>query len=108
MVLMVLLGGVRNLFGLLFGVVVVGIVFEYFKFEFGDMQFYFIVMGILFGVVVLFMLDGVIFVVKGLFICMLDQVFICEVIVGELLEQNKVKMVVVVLCIVVLIEEMLL
>jgi branched-chain amino acid transport system permease protein len=91
MVLMALLGGVRNLFGPLLGAVVVGIALEYFKLEFGDTQFHLIATGILLGVVVLFMPDGVIPAVKGLFTRTSDQASIREVTAGELLEQNKAK-----------------
>lgn len=91
MVLMALLGGVRNLFGPLLGAVVVGIALEYFKLEFGDTQFHLIATGILLGVVVLFMPDGVIPAVKSLFTRRSDQASIREVTAGELLEQNKAK-----------------
>ena len=60
MVLMALLGGVRHLFGPLLGAVVVGVALEYFKLEFGDTQFHLVATGLLLGIVVLFMPDGVI------------------------------------------------
>jgi branched-chain amino acid transport system permease protein len=60
MVLMALLGGVRHVFGPLLGAVVVGVAIEYFKLEFGDTQFHLIATGLLLGIVVLFMPDGVI------------------------------------------------
>ncbi|MFJ3473001.1 branched-chain amino acid ABC transporter permease [Microbacterium maritypicum] len=91
MVLMALLGGVRNLFGPLLGAVVVGIALEYFKLEFGDTQFHLIATGILLGIVVLFMPDGIIPAVKGLFTRKSHAASIREVTAGELLEQNKTR-----------------
>jgi branched-chain amino acid transport system permease protein len=91
MVLMALLGGVRNLFGPLLGAVVVGLALEYFKLEFGDTQFHLIATGILLGVVVLFMPDGVIPAVGALFRRKSDQASIREVTAGELLEQNEAR-----------------
>ena len=89
MVLMALLGGVRNLFGPLLGAVVVGVALEYFKLEFGDTQFHLIATGILLGIVVLFMPDGVIPAVRNLVTRKSDQASIREVTAGELLEQNE-------------------
>jgi branched-chain amino acid transport system permease protein len=66
MVLMALLGGVRNLFGPVLGAFVVGTAIEYFKVSYGDTQFHLIATGLLLGVVVLFMPDGVIPAVAGL------------------------------------------
>jgi branched-chain amino acid transport system permease protein len=60
MVLMALLGGVRNLYGPLLGAVIVGSALEYFKLEFGDSQFHLIATGLLLAIVVLFMPDGII------------------------------------------------
>lgn len=60
MVLMSLLGGVRSLFGPLLGAVVVGYAVEVFKSQYGDTQFHLVATGILLGLVVLFMPDGVI------------------------------------------------
>ncbi|MGM1018745.1 MAG: branched-chain amino acid ABC transporter permease [Actinomycetota bacterium] len=91
MVLMALLGGVRNLFGPLLGALVVGIALEYFKLEFGDTQFHLIATGILLGIVVLFMPDGVIPAVKGLFTRSSSAASIREVSAGDLLEQNKAR-----------------
>ena len=85
MVLMALLGGVRNLFGPLLGAVVVGVALEYFKLEFGDTQFHLIATGILLGVVVLFMPDGVIPAVTGLLNRTANEASIREVTAGELL-----------------------
>lgn len=91
MVLMALLGGVRNLFGPVLGAVVVGLALEYFKLEFGDTQFHLIATGILLGVVVLFMPDGIIPAVKGLFTRSSHQTSIREVSAGELLAQNTAR-----------------
>ncbi len=60
MVLMSLLGGIRSLFGPLLGAVIVGYAVEYFKSEYGDTQFHLVAMGVLLGLVVLFMPDGII------------------------------------------------
>ncbi|GAA2232667.1 branched-chain amino acid ABC transporter permease [Promicromonospora sukumoe] len=60
MVLMSLLGGVRSLFGPLLGAVVVGYAVEVFKSQYGDTQFHLVATGVLLGLVVLFMPDGVI------------------------------------------------
>lgn len=59
LVLMALLGGVRNLFGPVVGALVVGIGLEYFKVEFGDTQLHLVATGLLLALVVLFMPDGV-------------------------------------------------
>ena len=59
MVLMALLGGVRNLFGPLVGALVVGSALEYFKVQFGDTQLHLVATGLLLALVVLFMPDGV-------------------------------------------------
>jgi branched-chain amino acid transport system permease protein len=60
MVLMSLLGGIRSLFGPLLGALIVGYAIEYFKSEFGDTQFHLVATGLLLGIVVLFMPDGII------------------------------------------------
>ncbi|PWD52416.1 branched-chain amino acid ABC transporter permease [Serinibacter arcticus] len=60
MVLMALLGGIRNLFGPLVGAVIVGVGLEVFKLEFGDTQFHLVATGLLLALVVLFMPDGII------------------------------------------------
>jgi len=60
MVLMSLLGGIRSLLGPLLGAVIVGYAVEYFKNQYGDTQFHLVAMGLLLGVVVLFMPDGII------------------------------------------------
>lgn len=60
MVLMALLGGLRNLFGPLVGALIVGVALEIFKLEFGDTQFHLVATGLLLALVVLFMPDGII------------------------------------------------
>jgi branched-chain amino acid transport system permease protein len=59
MVLMSLLGGIRSLFGPVVGAVIVGYALEYFKNQYGDTQFHLVALGLLLGLVVLFMPDGV-------------------------------------------------
>ena len=59
MVLMALLGGVRNLFGPLLGALIVGSALEYFKVEFGNTPLHLVATGLLLGLVVMFMPDGV-------------------------------------------------
>ena len=59
LVLMALLGGVRNLFGPLVGALVVGIALEYFKVEFGNTPLHLVATGLLLALVVMFMPDGV-------------------------------------------------
>jgi branched-chain amino acid transport system permease protein len=90
MVLMALLGGVRHLFGPLLGAVVVGVALEYFKIQFGDSQFHLVATGLLLGVVVLFMPDGVIPAVKSLFDRFRPQATsIREMSAADLLERNR-------------------
>jgi len=60
MVLMALLGGVRNLYGPVLGAIVVGSALEYFKVEFGGTPLHLVTTGLLLGLVVMFMPDGVI------------------------------------------------
>ncbi|MQA27586.1 MAG: branched-chain amino acid ABC transporter permease [Micromonosporaceae bacterium] len=60
MVLMALLGGVRHLFGPLLGALIVGVGLEYFKVEYGSTPLHLVGSGLLLGVVVMFMPDGVI------------------------------------------------
>jgi branched-chain amino acid transport system permease protein len=60
MVLMSLLGGIRSLLGPFVGAVIVGYAVEYFKSEYGDTQIHLVATGLLLGVVVLFMPDGII------------------------------------------------
>jgi branched-chain amino acid transport system permease protein len=90
MVLMSLLGGVRNLFGPVLGALVVGYGLEYFKIEYGDTQLHLVAAGLLLAVIVLFMPDGVIPAVSDL----LTRVFkpeassIREMTAAELMEQR--------------------
>lgn len=60
MVLMSLLGGVRHLFGPLVGALIVGAGLEYFKVAYGDTPLHLVATGLLLGVVVMFMPDGVV------------------------------------------------
>jgi branched-chain amino acid transport system permease protein len=90
MVLMALLGGVRNLFGPALGAVVVGTAIEYFKVSYGDTQFHLVATGLLLAAVVLFMPDGVIPAVQGLLARFRpQQSSIREVSAAELREQVK-------------------
>ncbi|GLY06173.1 MULTISPECIES: branched-chain amino acid ABC transporter permease [Actinoplanes] len=59
LVLMALLGGVRQLFGPLTGAIIVGVALEYFKVEYGDTPLHLVATGLLLALVVLFMPDGV-------------------------------------------------
>ncbi|MFI6231210.1 branched-chain amino acid ABC transporter permease [Micromonospora echinospora] len=89
LVLMALLGGVRNLFGPLIGALVVGIGLEYFKVEFGDTQLHLVATGLLLALVVLFMPDGVLPAVGSLLGRMRPaQNSIREVTAAELREQR--------------------
>jgi branched-chain amino acid transport system permease protein len=60
LVLMALLGGVRHLYGPLLGALIVGSGLEYFTVEYGDTPLHLVAIGVLLGVVVMFMPDGVI------------------------------------------------
>ncbi|MGO1739222.1 MAG: branched-chain amino acid ABC transporter permease, partial [Actinomycetaceae bacterium] len=66
-VLMALLGGSRFLFGPLVGAVVLGVALEYFALNYGQTQFHLIATGVLLGVVVLFLPDGVLTGVQSLY-----------------------------------------
>jgi branched-chain amino acid transport system permease protein len=66
MVLMSLLGGVRHLFGPLLGALIVGPAMEYFLLTMGETQMHVIATGVLLGVVVLLMPDGIIPAVAAL------------------------------------------
>ncbi|MDQ3383399.1 MAG: branched-chain amino acid ABC transporter permease [Actinomycetota bacterium] len=59
MVLMSLLGGIRTLFGPLAGAAIVGYALEFFRAQYGDTQFHLVALGLLMGLVVLFMPDGI-------------------------------------------------
>lgn len=90
MVLMSLLGGVRSLFGPLLGAVIVGYAVEFFKNQYGDTQFHLVAMGLLLGIVVLFMPDGIIPATTSLFNRFRPQAAsIREVSAGELAEQRR-------------------
>jgi len=67
MVLMSLLGGVRSVFGPLLGALIVGTALEYFKVSFGDSELHLVATGLLLGVVVLFMPEGIIPAGKALY-----------------------------------------
>lgn len=90
LVLMALLGGVRQLFGPLVGALVVGIALEYFKVEFGDTQLHLVATGVLLALVVLFMPDGVLPALGALFNRFLrpTQASIREVTAAELRAQR--------------------
>jgi branched-chain amino acid transport system permease protein len=90
MVLMSLLGGIRSLFGPLLGAVIVGYAVEYFKNQYGDTQFHLVAMGLLLGLVVLFMPDGIIPAVTHLVDRFRPQrASIREVTAAELAEQRR-------------------
>jgi branched-chain amino acid transport system permease protein len=90
MVLMSLLGGVRSLFGPLVGAVVVGYATEFFKAQYGDTQMHLVAMGVLLAVVVLFLPDGIIPAVRGLFVRLRPgQASIREVTQEELAEEVR-------------------
>ena len=90
MVLMSLLGGIRSLFGPLLGAVIVGYAVEYFKNQYGDTQFHLVAMGLLLGLVVLFMPDGIIPAVGSLVDRFRPQrTSIREVTQAELAEQRR-------------------
>ena len=90
MVLMSLLGGIRSLFGPLLGAAIVGYAVEFFKNQYGDTQFHLVAMGLLLGIVVLFMPDGIIPAVSSLISRFSPQAAsIREVSAGELAEQRR-------------------
>ncbi len=90
MVLMALLGGIRNLFGPLLGAVIVGFALEVFKAQYGDTQFHLVATGLLLGLVVLFMPDGVIPALGELVNRFRPQAAsIREMTAGELVEHNR-------------------
>jgi branched-chain amino acid transport system permease protein len=66
MVLMALLGGIRSLFGPVLGALIVGYAVEFFKARYGDTQLHLVATGLLLGLVVLFMPDGIIPAVTNL------------------------------------------
>jgi branched-chain amino acid transport system permease protein len=91
MVLMALLGGVRHLYGPLLGAVVVGYSLEYSKLEYGDTPLHLVITGLVLGVVVMFMPDGVIPAVTGLVkrVFTSGETSIREVTAAELLESRR-------------------
>ena len=91
MVLMALLGGVRHLFGPLLGALIVGNALEYFKVEYGDTPLHLVATGLLLGVVVMFMPDGVIPAIVGAVRPVLParRASIREVTAAELLESDR-------------------
>jgi branched-chain amino acid transport system permease protein len=91
LVLMALLGGVRNLFGPVVGAIIVGTALEYFKVAYGDTPLHLVATGVLLGLVVLFMPDGVLPAVGDL-IRRFDRTrrdSIREVSAAELAERRK-------------------
>jgi branched-chain amino acid transport system permease protein len=91
MVLMALLGGVRNLFGPLIGALIVGTALEYFKVEFGNSPLHLAATGLLLGLVVMFMPDGVLPALGALArrLRRTEQSSIREMTAAELREQRK-------------------
>jgi branched-chain amino acid transport system permease protein len=90
MVLMSLLGGIRSLFGPVLGAVIVGYAVEYFKAQYGDTQFHLVAMGLLLGLVVLFMPDGIIPALSSLVDRFRPQrASIREVTAAELAEERR-------------------
>jgi len=90
MVLMALLGGLRSLFGPVLGAVIVGYAVEFFKAQYGDTQFHLVATGLLLGVVVLFMPEGVIPALAALLNRFKPQsASIREMTAEELLEHNR-------------------
>jgi branched-chain amino acid transport system permease protein len=87
MVLMALLGGVRNLYGPVLGAVVVGSALEYFKVEFGNSPLHLVTTGLLLGLVVMFMPDGVLPALGNLI--RRDQGSIREVSAADLRDQRQ-------------------
>jgi branched-chain amino acid transport system permease protein len=91
LVLMALLGGVRNLYGPLAGALIVGIALEYFKGQFGNTPLHLVATGLLLALVVLFMPDGVLPAI-GAGVRRLrkqEQSSIREVTAAELQEERK-------------------
>jgi branched-chain amino acid transport system permease protein len=93
MVLMALLGGVRNLFGPLIGALIVGVALEYFKVEFGNTPLHLVATGVLLGLVVMFMPDGVLPAIGSVIRRFRpdDQASIREESAGELRDQRLAK-----------------
>jgi branched-chain amino acid transport system permease protein len=91
MVLMALLGGSRHLFGPLVGAVIVGSALEYFKVEYGNTPLHLVGTGLLLGVVVMFMPDGVLPAISNVVARLFGPVetSIREVTAGELLVGDR-------------------
>ena len=91
LVLMALLGGVRNLYGPLAGALIVGIALEYFKGQFGNTPLHLVATGLLLALVVLFMPDGVLpAIAAGVRrLRKQEQSSIREVTAAELLQERK-------------------
>ncbi|XVV09775.1 branched-chain amino acid ABC transporter permease [Actinoplanes sp. CA-131856] len=91
LVLMALLGGVRNLFGPVAGAILVGTALEYFKVEYGDTPLHLVATGVLLALVVLFMPDGVLPAIGDLLkrFDRKEKSSIREVTAAELAEQRK-------------------
>ncbi|MBG0568286.1 branched-chain amino acid ABC transporter permease [Actinoplanes aureus] len=90
LVLMALLGGVRQLFGPVVGALIVGIALEFFKVEYGDTPLHLVATGLLLALVVLFMPDGVLPAIADLIkrFGRSDRTSIREVSAAELREQR--------------------
>src|SRR5699024_7955188 len=89
-VLMALFCGVRFLFGPLLGAIVIGSALEYFVFEPGDIQCHLVATGLLLGLVVLFLPDGILTGVMQLIRRFRPEAAsICEVSAEELRRQQE-------------------
>ncbi|GAA0486128.1 branched-chain amino acid ABC transporter permease [Paractinoplanes deccanensis] len=90
-VLMALLGGVRNLFGPVVGALIVGSALEYFKVEYGDTPLHLVATGLLLALVVIFMPDGILPAIGDLFrrFDRTRRSSIREVTAAELRDQRK-------------------
>jgi len=90
-VLMALLGGVRHLFGPMLGALVVGAGLEYAKLEYGDTPLHLVATGLVLGVVVMVMPDGVIPALSSLVRRLFGprEASIREVTAAELLEGRR-------------------
>jgi branched-chain amino acid transport system permease protein len=91
MVLIALVGGVRHLFGPALGALIVGSALEYFKLEYGDTPLHLVATGLLLGAVVMFMPEGVIPALTGLFRRWFGprEASIREVTAGELRDRRR-------------------
>ena len=91
MVLMSLLGGIRSMLGPVVGAVIVGYALEFFKAQYGDSQFHLVALGLLLGLVVLFMPDGVLPALGSLVNRFRpgESTSIREMTAAELVEENR-------------------